>query len=132
MNAKAPNGTPVGKGSLAVIPILLIAAAAHAEPARLGVPQPNIDDLRFYRACNRTAETQLLGFDEAGLCSRAFLRIKLAFVPAVTPEAFDRLPPRQKAEVNTLGYLRYLDWSKANARWLTTLDDPSPETAATD
>jgi hypothetical protein len=33
----------------------------------------------------------------------------------VTLEDFDRLPPRQKAQVNTQGYLRYLAWSQANA-----------------
>jgi hypothetical protein len=125
MSVPSPTGTmsgSAGRRGRLLLALLLSAATAQADPPHPGLGQPDIDDLRLYQACNRVAETQLLGFDEAAHCSRALLRIELAFVPGISPEDFDRLPLHQKSVVSIIGYLRYRDWSQANVAWLSALD----------
>jgi hypothetical protein len=103
--------------------LLLSPQVATAETLRPSPGGPDEADLRLYLECSRIAGVQLLGFDDAVFCSRVFMRIKLSFVPGMTLESFDKLTPQEKTAVNTVGYLRYRDWVKANAAWLETLTD---------
>ena len=58
---------------------------------------------------------QLLSFDKAKSCTRAYMRIKLSFVPGVGFDDFDALSAQEKAAVNSFGYKRYLEWRLRNA-----------------
>jgi hypothetical protein len=107
--------------SLAASLVVLATTTAAADPVSHNAIGPDEADLRVYLECSRSADTSLLAFDEAGICSRVFLRIKLSFVPGMTLDAFDQLSLEEKTAVNTLGYLRYLDWKAANATRLKDL-----------
>jgi hypothetical protein len=111
----ARTGLAWGLMGLAAPWVMLAAATAAADPISQQAIGPDDADLRVYLECSRIADERLLAFDEAGICSRVFLRIKLSFVPGMTLDAFDQLSPEKKSAVNTLGYLRYLDWKAANA-----------------
>ena len=94
---------------------LLLLDSAVATAAADRNAGPDAADLRHVSACTKMATTRILSVDEAAGCARAFLRIKLSFLPEIGPDDFDRLPLRERAEVNRLGYLRYLEWCRDNA-----------------
>lgn len=107
-----------GAAGLVLVSVLLVAmaaASASADPSRPGDVRPDEADLRYYFDCSKVAATRLLSFEEATGCARTFMRIKLSFVPGVGLDDFDRLPPREKAAVNLVGYRRYMDWVSENA-----------------
>ena len=107
-----------GAAGLVIVSELLVALAAtsaSADPSRSGDVRPDEADLRYYFDCSKVAATRLLSFEEATGCARTFMRIKLSFVPGVGLDDFDRLPPREKAAVNLVGYRRYMDWVSENS-----------------
>ncbi|MCB1347293.1 MAG: hypothetical protein KDK11_01110 [Maritimibacter sp.] len=88
----------------------LAALPALSEP--YGTPDPA--DLRIYIFCSDVAAERPLGFEEAVACGHVFDRVKLAFVPGVTPEEFMALETRDRAEVNLVGYRRFREWFDTN------------------
>lgn len=110
---------------------LSLTGAAAAEPVSQRQFGLEHADLRVYLDCARSSNERLLGFGEAEICSRVFLRIKLSFVLGMTAEAFDHLPLRTKAEVNTLGYLRYRSWLEENSALVERLTAEPLSVAAT-
>ena len=88
----------------------LSALPAQSEP--YGSPDPA--DLRIYIFCSDVAAQRPLGFEEAVACGHVFDRVKLAFVPGVTPEEFRALKTRERAAVNLVGYQRFREWFDAN------------------
>lgn len=116
-----PQAGPAGPGTVAglvVIAFLLAMLAAPsqaADPAPPGPVGPDDADLRYVFDCSELARMRSLSFDEAAGCTRAFLRIKLSFVPGIDLGAYDRLPPSERAAVNLLGYRRYVEWRREHA-----------------
>lgn len=94
---------------------MLAAASASAEDSRLGHTGPDEADLRYFLECSELAKMHLLSFDEAESCSRAYMKIKLSFVPGVGLDDFDGLSPQEKAAINVVGYRRYVEWRLLNA-----------------
>lgn len=94
---------------------MLAAASASAEDSRLGHTGPDEADLRYFLECSELAKMHLLSFDEAESCTRAYMKIKLSFVPGVGLDNFDGLSPQEKAAINVVGYRRYMEWRLQNA-----------------
>lgn len=88
---------------------------ANAETRALATPAPNATDLQIYAQCSAISLQRALSFDEGAACGRAFMRIKLAFVPDIGLAEFEQLDAGQKAAVNRLGYTRFRTWSETTA-----------------
>jgi hypothetical protein len=104
--------------------------SAAAEPIQPSTAGPDDVDLRKYRDCSEVAMKRLLSLDEATACARVFMKIKLSFVPGVGLQAYDRLPPKEKAAVNSSGYMRYMEWRAENAARIEALENELPSTSA--
>ena len=114
---------------VALLGIALASPSAGADHAGAGPTRPDAADLRHHLDCASRARTRLLDLDEASACARAFMRIKLAFVPGIGLDDYDRLPPREKAAVNLAGYRRYVEWRAGNAAGLDALAKAPPSSA---
>ena len=128
-----PQTQPAGFGAqtaIVIVTLLLVLLAAASSSADPSLPGPDEADLRHHFDCSRTATVRLLRLDEATGCARAFMRIKLAFVPGVGLDDYERLPPRQKAAVNLVGYRRYLAWRSENSADLEALRQAPPSSSA--
>lgn len=79
--------------------------AGSAAPA-----DPDGADLAHFATCTNAAVSRILGQDEARTCAAAFLRIKLSFVPKLSPETYGRLTPGERAAANRAGYEAYVRW----------------------
>jgi hypothetical protein len=104
--------------------------SAVAEPVQPSTAGPDDADLRQYSDCSEAAMKRVLRLDEASACARVFMKIKLSFVRGVGLQAYDRLPPQEKAAVNLAGYRRYLEWRAENAARLEALENELPSTSA--
>ncbi len=122
-------GALMGLVVITLLLVLLVAANSSADPSRPERVGPDEVDLRRHFDCSKLASTRLLSLDEATACSRAFMRIKLAFVPGVGLDDYDRLPPREKAAVNLVGYRRYLEWRSESSAEFEALMHAPPSSA---
>ena len=105
----------------------LAALPAAADPKPHPDVRPAAADLRDHLACAQEAARRVLGFDEARVCATAYMRVKLAFVPGLELDDFERLPPEDRAAINRLAYARYVAWRAANpAETAAIADAPSP------
>lgn len=111
---RARIGAMTGLFVISSLFVVLAAPSAVADPSGPGRIGPDEADLQFYFDCSEVASLRLLSFDEADVCSRVFMRIKLSFVPGVGLNDYDSLPPREKSAVNIVGYKLYLDWLSKN------------------
>ncbi|WP_413718523.1 hypothetical protein [Silicimonas sp. MF1-12-2] len=100
---------------------MLAAASSAAQDARAEQPEPDEADLKYFFECSELAKMQLLSFDKAKSCTRAYMSIKLSFVPGVGFDDFDALSAQEKAAVNSFGYKRYLEWRLRNAAQVNAL-----------
>lgn len=96
---------------------------AAADPHRFETIGPDSADLRFYLVCARLSDERLLSFGEAATCSQVFMRIKLSFLPGVTLEEFQHMPPKTKSAANIEGYLKYRAWLLQNQDRIGRLED---------
>lgn len=112
MRSSLRHAVPMRAGIAAA---LLAAAPAHADPPCPGQVRPAEAELRQYLHCSGEAARRLLGPGEAEACVMAHTRVKLAFLPGMTPSAFGRLPPPQKAALNLIAHERFVAWSARNA-----------------
>ncbi len=94
------------------------AAAQHSQH---GGPGPNTWDLAYHIACSEVAKTRVQTAEEAAACARAFMRVKLSFVPSVSLADYEALPPEKRAAVNLAGYRQFVVWSRDNAAWVKAL-----------
>lgn len=111
----AENGALTAPIVVSFLLAMLAAASASAEDSRLGHTGPDEADLRCFLECSELAKMRVLSFDEAESCTRAYMKIKLSFVPGVGLDDFDGLSPQEKAAINVLGYRRYMEWRLQNA-----------------
>lgn len=112
-----PAGITAATGPIAIslLVAMLAAASATAQDSVRGNAGPDEADLRYFFECSQLAKMQLLNFDEAKSCTRAYMKIKLSFVPGVGLDDFDGLSPQEKAAVNVFGYRHYMEWRLQNA-----------------
>ena len=101
--------------------ILMTTTASLAESRNQEPQRPTDSDLLFYFTCSEVATQRPLNFDEAVICTEAFQRIKLSFLPGVLPADYEALGPAERAAVNRVGYERYREWSLEHAREVEAL-----------
>lgn len=65
---------------------------------------------RQHMSCTTSATERMLSSDEAAACSRAFLGLKLSFLPGSDIERFRTLSPAARASGNAKGYDAYRAW----------------------
>ena len=109
-----------------VLIAMLAPAPALAEDLRPGKTGPDDSDLRYYFECSELARIRPLSVGEAASCSRAYMKIKLFFVPGVGLDDFDGLSPQEKAAVNVFGYRRYMAWRMQEAAQVDALTATPP------
>jgi hypothetical protein len=100
---------------------MLAAAPATAQDSRLRYVGPDEADIRYIFECSELAKMHLLSFDDAADCTRAYMRIKLSFLPGVGFDDFAGLSPEEKAVVNTVGYQRFMEWRLINTAQVDAL-----------
>lgn len=121
----AEIGAVTGYIAISVLLAMLAAVSATAEDSHRGLSGPDEADLRYFFECSELANQRLLSLDEAYVCGRVFMNIKLSFVPDVGLDDFDALSPEERAAVNIVGYRRYMEWRFQNAAMFDALE-PSP------
>jgi len=84
---------------------------------------PDAADLALYATCTSAAEAQPLGARGAALCAKVYTRIKLSFLPDMSPEALAALTPSERAEVNRAGYAAYTHWKRGSFDFAENLRD---------
>ncbi|MDJ0638438.1 MAG: hypothetical protein QNJ20_06365 [Paracoccaceae bacterium] len=70
--------------------------------------------IAFHFACSDISEHRTLTAQEFHFCSAAYQQIKLSFVPGVSPQTFQYLPPRERAAANTEGFRLFYQWRQDN------------------
>ncbi len=64
----------------------------------------------IHDGCSQAARRSVLSPGEAALCARAFLELKLSFLPGMTLDRYESLAAAERVSANRAGYAAFRDW----------------------
>jgi hypothetical protein len=103
--------------AISALALTLITHSALADDP----PAPPPADLDAYLECEAIASHRLLPPNIAAICSQAFMRVKLSFLPNTDQMAYSKLAPKERAQTNARGYAAYLKWRDDNAKLIARM-----------